>query len=1136
MSTPPLSLPFSHWTTAASHPPTSPVTASRLQAQTLITGHTSGELCVFSLPDRDGGEMQMRARLHGHTAAIIAILPMASSVPVPPTATAASSAAAATPPSTSPDEFLSLSADAALSKYSLADFRCVQATQLPFPRPQGMTLSACQQRIFVWGSTCDILVVHAASLEVVLVWDGHVDWPLPLPVAGVGLYTVRVSGEVTEWEMKRVSGDAKRVLEVERRGARGSVEANGEWGSIKEVRAVEGGVVVVQRGGVTLHSIGESFEAKAKMETKSGVVAVTVTEDGGTVGVQSGAGKLILLSAKQLEEVGDIDLTVLAEGAVQDIALHFSTASGKGNLVLSTRAGITLAALSTSDKRISASHSTTLVPAPSDVSPAASTCSEIFEKQLAIANGSSIHIHVLPTFLLTPSLPSRTISLPCAPSPICLLKRVRIGEYIGPGRGAAVVRGGREYLIAGTSSGCIYILTSASPPSPRLPLFPGAVRTAHLLPSNLGRRICSTLLLSSGDGTAALVDVERARTMLTFPSHDSSPIASFATRTGKNLLALTYADGVRREWDMGEQDGGVLRNPSPPSRSGEDKAPERLDAGWRVVDLTAMEPENREDEGEEEDDGSLKIVESFSQVGLPVAVVDLRIVLAALEKGGKRLEKQTAKALLVALCGRPEVLFPQLQDKEMDEDSRTAMASFTHYFPPASPSASQTAVMGQIGAGGRVTMFTPSIDKLSLSPTVASIVLLIELVLICGLLQSEGKSDATNLVLEKVLQAHLAAGSKMSLGLFAKFWSDGDMLIRWIARECLEAFMSDLSSVERAALVESWYGFLPVHVPPEVAATKEVARSVILLSKLITDYPTDDSMPDSLKKAVAMSAALLLAEPDPLYQDTAIETLGYSWSIFQTHLDPLTTLHALIHHSTTSLSPARQGTLHRTLVLIASANSLLLSTAFATSISPTPLPSASLPAEQLQSLAAISTSALRLVASLIPELADGVPVLVDAVVRILDPNNGLREKVLPAVTELVEAMVTAYPTLAFHRPSQRLALSTNMMKINIYDLRSATTAHELRGHKETARMLVFSGDGKYIAGVAGSPEKEELLVWRFVGGLLSFIGTATTGESDKTLQPRARWPLKVGVPIQVEWVGERKIKLLGEDGMVEFAV
>jgi hypothetical protein len=90
---------------------------------------------------------------------------------------------------------------------------------------------------------------------------------------------------------------------------------------------------------------------------------------------------------------------------------------------------------------------------------APSTCSEIFCNMLALARRSDIDLYSMSSFLLNFHEPTATISIPCENSTISLLKRVRVGEHIGSGRGSGIIEG-KEYLVAGTQSGDVFIIDS----------------------------------------------------------------------------------------------------------------------------------------------------------------------------------------------------------------------------------------------------------------------------------------------------------------------------------------------------------------------------------------------------------------------------------------------------------------------------------------------------------------------------------------------------------------------------------------------------------------------------------------------------------------------------------------------------
>jgi hypothetical protein len=413
---------------------------------------------------------------------------------------------------------------------------------------------------------------------------------------------------------------------------------------------------------------------------------------------------------------------------------------------------------------------------------------------MVFAHGSTLQLHTLSTFLLSYDSPTKQVSIPTT-SRICLLKRVKIGEYVATGRNAGV-QGGKEYLVVGSTAGELFIVESPSFQSTkRLPLSATPIASANLLPTNLGKRLRSTLFVSSADGTASIVDVERARIMATFPSHHYLHLTSFATKASQNIILLTYEDSARREWDLGEEEGGVLK--PPPSSRGSDRnggvySADLADEGWHDVKVGAFEVEEVE-EGEEENEGpigdaAMKACLRFCEEGLPTMVVDVKSVLDTLKASvdvakqrSRRHERVVvgnnpaliaAKSLLTALIpgGIEELLGWGKQD---DYEWRTSVSGY--FFKRKTP-----AVLGQIGAGKHISLLSPEAFTRSedtvwgIGNTVTSIVLLAALSLVGGLLEAAGKEEFFETVIERTME-NLNQGTARkapALGVFAKYWMD----------------------------------------------------------------------------------------------------------------------------------------------------------------------------------------------------------------------------------------------------------------------------------------------------------------------------------------------------------------------------
>ncbi|KAH8146433.1 uncharacterized protein LAJ45_09626 [Morchella importuna] len=745
--------------------------------------------------------------------------------------------------------------------------------------------------------------------------------------------------------------------------------------------------------------------------------------------------------------------------------------------------------------------------------------------------------------LFTPP-PPEDAPPPCTSSTtFANMLRVKIGEYIAPGRHAGV-HGGKEYLLAGTTSGTLFIIESPSlHPSRRLPLSATPIASATLLPTTLGKRLRSTLFVSSADGTASIVDVERARIMATFPSHHYLHLTSFAAKAAQNVLLLTYEDCVRREWDLGEEEGGVLRPPPPSSRgTGSDRnggggvyPADLADEGWHEVRVGSFEGGEVE-EGEEENEGpvggeaAMRACLRFCEEGLPTMVVDVKSVLDTLGAAVHVARQRSRRHERVVVGNNPALITAKALLTADDYEWRTSVEGY--FFRRKTP-----AVLGQIGAGKHISLLAPEAFTRSgdavwgIGGTVTSIVLLAALALVGGLLEAGGKEEFFETVIGRAMENLNQGTAKKApaLGVFAKYWMDRNLLVRKTARTLMQICMQSLTNEQRDDAVTYWSRFLPVLVPPELFSSKDVVRSVVILGKLTADYP--DKIEASVKKNVALSVELLLGDSNPHFQDTAIELVGDGWSVFQSLFDPAEVIHILIRISSTppdTFPESRRKTVHDCILSIARSNSPLLGSGLANNIAhgtPSPTP----PAATTTSTAATTCVAAMRIAIVVVRadailFRDILPLLVAATVKILDPSSPLREKVLPTVTELVNELIEAYPSIAFHRPTQRLALSAAPGTILIFDLKAATEMNVLQGHGSLANFLAFSVDGRYLAAV--DLDEGVVLVWRFVSGLLSFIGGSDGPPG--VLVPRRKEALRnarrVGV-VEVEWTGEKSVKV-----------
>ncbi|PWW80295.1 hypothetical protein C7212DRAFT_356471 [Tuber magnatum] len=1170
MASPPFYIPFAHWDSTPFQPPYASITTSKFLTGWLVLGLANGELLILS---RATDSPIPRARLCGHKAPVVVLEPLLVRTET-----------------TEQELLLSLDSVGTLCKWSLADGRCLQNVYSTISsRPRGLRIVKKQKAdakdpvVMIYGAGTEILVLNAETLETVLLWTGNLDWPLPVVSGRSRVMTLLPDGQIQGWGLNSRSlgegGRGRLALAMERDHTKQlSAEIKENMGRVRGFERVsEKGYVIVQKTGVSSYVLEDAkFALKEIMPVdleigvagyqivpKKGVRKALVmvwSEDGQIRAFEldenTTFGHSVKLSLKPVRGKSTVVSIACTRQEDKYLIAAFGHLGGSDSGRERARGDFLMAAFSADSAGADirwAEKNEALTSSPLLRDDVTSSCSAIFANMLAIAYGPRLRFHSLSSFLLSYHEPIKEIHIPTT-ARICLLKRVRVGEHVAHGKDAGI-KGGNEYLIIGTTNGELFIIEAPSfQLSKRLPISSTTVCSANLLLSNLGKRLRFALIASSADGTASIVDVERARIMVTFPSHDYSPLVSYATKTAQNTILLTYEDYVRREWNMGEEDGGVLK--APPSSRGSDRDRGALGTyerdltgeGWREVRVGKFElvEEDREDEGDDAiGDGTIKNCERLCERGLPTASVNVRAVLDVLSHAVRIAKERTraserrvvenhpalitAKSLLTSLV--PDGIEELLGWEEGDYKWRTSVRSL--FFQRKNP-----AVFGQMGAGKNVSIlakeaFNETEDGISgISPTVSACILLAALSTIGGLLEASGNSEFLDVVIVRALSRLAITGNEPALGVFAKYWMDENPIIRITARKCLGISIGTLSEERRTNTIAYWARFLPVQVPPELFSSKEVVRSVIILGQLIADHP--DSVEQGLKKCIALSVELLLGDSNHSFQDTAIELVGHGWTTFQSLFDPFEVIHILIRIAASTMddfSEARRKTLNKCILKIAEKNSPLLGSGLANNISYGSSSSqpAALAAVSLSTALGVSIAAMRTVIMIVREDAilfrDVLRLIIAAVVKILDPNGGLREKVMPTITELINEMVEAYPTIAFHRPTQRLALSVSPGIIMIYDLKTSAEVNALQGHHSLANFLTFSIDGKFL--VAVGLEESMFFVWKFVTGLLSFIGGGNDG-APAVLQPKRKEPFanerNVGI-VEIEWTGERSVRV-----------
>lgn len=188
--------------------------------------------------------------------------------------------------------------------------------------------------------------------------------------------------------------------------------------------------------------------------------------------------------------------------------------------------------------------------------------------------------------------------------------------------------------------------------------------------------------------------------------------------------------------------------------------------------------------------------------------------------------------------------------------------------------------------------------------------------------------------------------------------------------------------------------------------------------------------------------------------------------------------------------------------------------------------------------------ALRLVAFMVRHkplaLYPSLPRLAEAVVKSLDPTS-TRANMVQAATVMINELVQTYPSIAFHRQSQRLAVGTAEGSVVMYDLKTGTRYCVLSGHAKPVTACSFSPDGRRFLSM--SLAEERVLIWHMGTGLLDIIPSAMARVSGTQSDTGATKTIKfhLGVSdcpsgaafvlsgVSFEWPNNRSVRMhIGE--------
>eukprot|EP00033_Pygsuia_biforma_P006628 GCRY01007461.1.p1 GENE.GCRY01007461.1~~GCRY01007461.1.p1 ORF type:complete len:247 (-),score=38.70 GCRY01007461.1:578-1318(-) len=161
---------------------------------------------------------------------------------------------------------------------------------------------------------------------------------------------------------------------------------------------------------------------------------------------------------------------------------------------------------------------------------------------------------------------------------------------------------------------------------------------------------------------------------------------------------------------------------------------------------------------------------------------------------------------------------------------------------------------------------------------------------------------------------------------------------------------------------------------------------------------------------------------------------------------------------------------------------------------------------------------------------------VSALLRGLDPNmKRLREACLPAISHTLKIMVNTYPQIDFHQDSQLLAVCNRDPDITLFDVKSATVAHVLAGHKHSVAALAFSPSGAKLASF--SSLSGGVILWKKHSSFLGLLGDKfkCDGFFSTVGHPNAP-PLGALEDVKLQWLNEHTITLSHKEKICQLAL
>ncbi|KAF3936770.1 hypothetical protein ABW19_dt0202903 [Dactylella cylindrospora] len=1048
----------------------------------LAVGYTSGVIVIFDGPQASSSQ-HLHAFLTGHHSSIVAF----------------DSLTVRSPTGNDDIILLSLSLDGRICKWEARDGRCLQSVDAILDaRPRGLVVVPVpalntegnplefnwltDYYVLVYGCSTVVTVLSFTTLSTANLWTGHQDWPVLLPIPGTShntIFTIEKSGNLQPWTLTK-----KQPGRVEMTRIHENPFSVGDpaYGSILSVLLFhdskeddECKVLVAQAHGLSLYTCVKSggirFSHLKSLDAPSEIKGIAVESQLIFSFTRDGE---ITVYNDDLEPVDGVsppkspDYRIVYYGVRQ-------SASGYAQLVAFVVNNSGTHSFLTGTKHSDGAEfkweaaGSMRQPEHSKGHPN-STASALFEYNFVYAAGHTLNFYTLDQYLLDLSVPTYSIPLPDHNDTVTILQTIQLGR--------TAASEDKNYLVVGLAN------------------------------DTDGRKRLWDV--DSTDGTALVDDTD-------------SPKSPTFTRDGQRQEDLNSSQEPWREHHLGTSKNGssailksIVQDGKTPSAHGYPTATVDIFAIIRYLHKKTRDTENEQILAP--DDSVLLPARSLLTV-----LVEYLGLLKPGAAGSLNLSKQTGlelEQLLVEGC-----------------ESKISLAQVGHD--------------GFISITVRRHGDTSGAAWETMSSRTRSQVLLSLCTLVYTILHlttaSEAVSQGDDILRRAVTSILLEMRERKTVGLdlsiLAEHWADPNPWIRGSCRLLLEAELSLLAQDDIKTIIEYWQDFLPTQISPELYSLKDVLRSVVVLSVIIVSLDADNQsgfkVDRGLRRNVALSIELFLTDNDKVYQDVAIDLVSEGWLSWQNEFDSFEVIHILMRVlATPNLLSERISRINSAFIRIAEKNAPLLASGLANCISHG-APEKGIASTTLSEVINLSIAAKKTVVSIVradpylfaePEI---IKVVMDAVVKVLDPQGGqIRERVLQHVSEVVNEVVDAYPTVAFHRPTQKLAISSSPRSVTIYDLNTAKPVASLEGQTKTAQFLTFSQDGKTI--VAADLEESQLLVWKMAVSIFSsFIGAAANigvlgAEGVGVISAKTKVPFKnskgVGM-IRIEFTGEKTVKV-----------